>query len=65
MSGWNPPRWVGQLAYGYDPQDAPDPLEEDNYVDDNGTLLCLACDDGDHHTCYGGQCECECEGEEV
>ena len=25
---WNPPRWVGPLVFGYDPQDAPDSPDE-------------------------------------
>jgi hypothetical protein len=27
--------------------------------------VCLACDDDDHHTCYGGLCRCPCGGEET
>ena len=53
------------LAYGYDPQDAPDPIDPDDYVQGGWGLLCLPCDDGECHTCYGGPCECDCEGEEV
>lgn len=45
-------------------------------ANDDGTLtdddftqititVCLACADGDCHTCYGEGCECRCEGDEV
>ena len=59
------------LAFGYDPQNAPDgpeyELDPSNFVvsGEDGLLLCLACDDDDHHTCYGERCECWCEGEEA
>lgn len=32
-------------------------MDESNYVT---IKVCLPCDDGDHDTCYGGQCRCMC-----
>jgi hypothetical protein len=34
-------------------------------IDPDGVRRCLACSDGDHQTCYGTSCDCDCEGEQV
>lgn len=34
-------------------------------IDSDKVRRCLACSDGDHQTCYGTFCDCDCGGELV
>jgi hypothetical protein len=38
-----------------------------DFTDEDFTqvTVCLPCADGDHHVCYGEQCQCYCGGEQV